>query len=170
MLEEISRASSVEDYRAYADIIDEYVKWCKRRFDDDVWFINEVFGHQSLDEEIADLPLKYGPPHGLTLIVRRDGEVAGAGAFRTMGTHVCEMKRVFVRDRFKGLGIGRRLCRALMDTAHDEGYTLMRLDTAHRLTEAVGLYQSLGFKACTPYLSYPEKLMPYILFMERPLV
>ncbi len=170
MTEQIVPASSKQDYLAYADLIGEYVEWCKRRYEDDAWFIREVFGHQSLSAEIPELPVKYGPPNGKTLILRRDGEIAGAGAIRRMDPDICEMKRVFVPDRFKGLGIGKRLCLALIDAARSDGYSLIRLDTANRLVEAIGLYRSLGFKDCAPYLSYPEKLLPYMLFMELSLV
>ena len=45
----------------------------------------------------------------------------------------------------------------------------MRLDTANLLVEAIGLYESFGFKRRSPYQSYPPKLMPYIVFMEMPI-
>ncbi len=76
------------------------------------------------------------------------------------------MKRLFVPDRFKGHGIGRRLCRALMISARDEGYAWMRLDTATLLTEAIGMYKSLGFRECPPHRAYPDELMSYLIFME----
>ncbi|CAN5854160.1 hypothetical protein BH10CHL1_BH10CHL1_22600 [soil metagenome] len=38
------------------------------------------------------------------------------------------------------------------------------------MQEAITLYQSCGFKHCTPYNEYPERLMPYFVFMELPLV
>ena len=79
------------------------------------------------------------------------------------------MKRLFVPDRFRGKGHGRKLCEALIRSAKDEKFKLMRLDTGNLLTEAIALYESFGFRRCAPYNDYPEKLMPYIVFMEKPL-
>jgi len=45
----------------------------------------------------------------------------------------------------------------------------MRLDTGNLLTEAITMYRKLGFKDCAPRLEYPEKLLPYLVFMELPL-
>ena len=79
------------------------------------------------------------------------------------------MKRLFVPDRFRGHGYGRKLCDALIRSAKDENFKLMRLDTGNLLAEAIAMYESIGFRRCAPYQQYPEKLMPYIVFMELPL-
>ena len=80
------------------------------------------------------------------------------------------MKRVFVPNRFQGSGIGRRLFNVLIASARDVGFPLMRLDTGKITHEALSLYQSLGFRECTPYYEYPSNLMPYLVFMEMSLV
>lgn len=80
------------------------------------------------------------------------------------------MKRVFVPGRFQGAGLGRGICSALIASAREEGIQLMRLDTGNLMKEAISLYQSFGFTECAPYYEYPEKLMPYFVFMELPLV
>ena len=53
-----------------------------------------------------------------------------------------------------------------MDAARREGYRVMHLDTSRRLTEAIALYESFGFRECPPYRAYPPDLMPHLLFME----
>jgi len=95
--------------------------------------------------------------------------VCGAGAYRRLEDGSCEMKRLFVPAAFKGLGLGRRLARALIDAARAEGYGLMRLDTGNLLSEAIALYRSLGFRDCAPHRSYPAQLLPYLVFLELPL-
>ena len=42
----------------------------------------------------------------------------------------------------------------------------MRLDTLPRLTEAIAMYETFGFRKCPPYHEYAADLMPHILFME----
>ena len=36
----------------------------------------------------------------------------------------------------------------------------------HDLTEAIALYERVGFRRCAPYNDYPARLMPYMVFME----
>ncbi len=163
---EIRMASSDVDYAAFGELITQYVNWLRIRYQDDNWFITEVFGHQSLDTELGDLHHAYGAPQGMTLLAVRDGKICGAGAYRRLSDGSCEMKRLFVPDQFHGMGIGRLLCQHIISAARAKGFASMKLDTARRLTEAIALYKRHGFRECAPYHVYPEKLMPYLIFME----
>ena len=162
-------AVSGADYAAFSGLIDEYQAWLRRRYHDDPWFIDQVFSHQGLAEELRQLPQMYGPPHGRILLAVRDGVVCGGGAFRRLGDGSCEMKRLFVPERHAGAGIGTRLGLELVAAARTAGYRMMRLDTARRLTEALSLYRRMGFRDCAPYHDYPQRLRDYIRFMELPL-
>jgi GNAT superfamily N-acetyltransferase len=166
MSETITLATSEADYAAFGVLVREYVDWCRVRFAQDSWLINEALSHQSLDRELETLQTRYGPPSGKAFLARRDGEVVGCGAYRWRSDEYCEMKRLFVPDRFRGLGLGRKLSAALITAAKEEGFKLMRLDTAAQMSEAVALYEAIGFKRCAPYNEYPERLMPHMVFME----
>lgn len=163
---DVSLATSEADYAAFGALIREYVDWCHVRFAQDCWLINEALSHQSLDRELETLATRYGPPGGKAFLARRDGAVVGCGAYRRRQDEFCEMKRLFVPDRHRGLGLGRTLCAALIASARAEGFKLMRLDTAGPMSEAVALYEAIGFKRCAPYNEYPERLMPHMVFME----
>ena len=165
----IFTATTASDYEAFARLVGEYVEWCRDRYQDDAWFVDQALSHQSLDRELEDLAGSYGPPNGRTFLARHEGQICGCGAYRRRTNDVCEMKRLFVPDRFRGKGHGRTLCEAIIKSAQDEKFKLMRLDTANLLTEAIALYESFGFHRCAPYNDYPEKLMSYIVFMEKPL-
>ena len=119
--------------------------------------------------ELQALPISYGPPEGRTLLAKIDGDAVGCIAYRRLSDSICEMKRLYVRTGGQGLGIGRRLSLALIDAARQDGFELMRLDTASLLTEAIALYKSLGFRECPPYNEYPDEFRPYIVFMDLPL-
>ncbi len=165
----IRAATTAEDFARFAALVTEYVDWCRVRYRDHPWFVERVFGHQSLDAELASLRESYSPPRGTALLCERDGEVLGAGAYRRRPDGSCEMKRMFVPARHRGQGLGRRLCEALIAAARHDGYARMRLDTAALFTEAIALYEALGFRRCDPYLAYPPELLPHLVFMERPL-
>jgi GNAT superfamily N-acetyltransferase len=162
-------AERASDYDAFAGLCREYVDACRARYQDMPWFFEAVFGHQELDEELKALASKYGPPKGRAIIAFAGGEAIAGGAYTKLSEGVCEMKRLYVADRARGLGLGRRLTDALLASARANGYRAIRLDTADRLTEAISMYGKMGFEPAPPYRRYPARLAPHLLFMEKAL-
>ncbi|WP_394789333.1 GNAT family N-acetyltransferase, partial [Rhodoferax sp.] len=94
----------------------------------------------------------------------QDQKLAGCIALRKRGDGVCEMKRLFVRDDFRGHKIGVQLIEKIIEDAREIGYKKMRLDTfPPKMGKAVKLYESHGFQAIPPYYNNPHK---GVLFME----
>jgi DNA-binding MarR family transcriptional regulator/predicted GNAT family N-acyltransferase len=96
----------------------------------------------------ASLPATYGDlvePAGLLLLARLHGEPVGCGALKFHGTEPAELKRMWVANRARGLGLGRRLLAELEDQARRHGATVVRLETNQALTEAITLYRSAGY-------------------------
>ena len=60
----IHTATTASDYDAFAALVTQYVEWSRKRYQDDAWFVEQVFGHQSLASELPTLSTKYGPPQG----------------------------------------------------------------------------------------------------------
>ncbi|MGH7064316.1 MAG: GNAT family N-acetyltransferase [Stellaceae bacterium] len=112
-------------------------------------------GFQGFAAELAGLPGSYARPDGVVLIAREKGEAAGMIAYRPWCTGVCEMKRLFVRTPFRGAGLGRQLCAALIEDARAQGYRRMLLDTVASMTAARMLYAALGFRPTAPYYDNP---------------
>jgi GNAT superfamily N-acetyltransferase len=163
----IRLANSSEDYAAFGRLCRDYVAWCRDQYRDLPWFFEAVFGHQSFDEELGRLEVKYGPPEGRVLIAVLNGEAVAGVACRRLSDEVCELKRLYVADGARGFGVGRALTTAMMAQAREDGFTAMLLDTADRLTTAITLYESMGFERIGPYQAYPETLLPYLVFMSR---
>ncbi len=111
---------------------------------------------QDFEAELARLPGDYVAPRG-TLLLALDGEtVLGCVAVRSHDwTESAEMKRLYVRPAGRGHGLGRRLAVAAIDFARDVGYTRIRLDTLPTMTEAIALYESLGFRDADAYRHNP---------------
>ncbi|MGQ0833664.1 MAG: GNAT family N-acetyltransferase [Gammaproteobacteria bacterium] len=123
-------------------------------------------GFQDFERELATLPGKYAPPDGCILLARIGGEVAGCVALRPLEPNVCEMKRLWVREAFRGRRIGERLSRAVMQRGAEIGYTVMRLDTLAHMVKAHELYRSLGFREIAPYYANP---LPGAMYLEAAL-
>ena len=110
---------------------------------------------QGFDEELADLPGQYAPPDGCLLLAQWKGQVAGCAALRKFSPSICEIKRLYTKPQFRGLGIGRALCVKVIGWARRFGYERMRLDTLPSMEKAKGLYRSLGFREIEPYRFNP---------------
>ncbi len=110
--------------------------------------------HQGFDAELAELPGKYAEPRGCILLAILGADAVGVVALRPLDpsgvrdrdpTPICEMKRMYVQPRARGLGAGRALAAALLEYARTAGYKMMKLDTEPDFLAAVTLYRSLGF-------------------------
>lgn len=166
----IRQADDTADYEGFGGVCRLYVDWCRERYGDMPWFVEEVFGYQALEDELKVLAEKYGPPNGRTMVVQLDGKIVAGGAYRRLSADVCELKRLYVTDDARGLGVGRKLSNALISLAQHDGHGLMQLDTGDRLVEAISMYESMGFTHIAPYQTYPERLMPHLVFMEKRLL
>ena len=119
---------------------------------------------QDFENEVATLPGKYAMPDGRLYLAYSDEKLAGSIALRKLEDGVCEMKRLFVRDDFRGAKVGVTLIEKLIADAKEIGYQKMRLDTyPPKMGKAVKLYESHGFVAIPPYYDNPHS---DVLFME----
>ncbi|MDQ3132398.1 MAG: GNAT family N-acetyltransferase [Acidobacteriota bacterium] len=122
---------------------------------------------QNFDEEVENLPGNYAQPDGRLLLASVDEKLAGCVALRKLEDGICEMKRLFVRENFRGQKIGNLLIEKLIEEARIIGYEKIRLDTyLPKMPKAFALYESHGFREIAPYYHNPYS---ETLFMEMSL-
>ena len=107
------------------------------------------------DVELAGLPGAYARPRGRLLVARSGGAPAGCVALRPLSGDTGELKRLYVREIFRGRGLARALVQAVIDAARQEGYARLRLDTHESMNAAQTLYRAFGFRQIPAYWDHP---------------
>jgi carbonic anhydrase len=149
----IESAASAADISAAADLVHEYVFMLDRVHHVDVTY-------QDFAGEMATFPDRYE----VLFLARVNLAPAGLIALKRLGPLECEVKRLYVRQAFRGLRLGERLVERLIAEARARSYKLMRLDTHASMGHAIRLYESFGF---LPSEAHNEPGNPCTMFFAR---
>ena len=128
-------------------------RWCIGQYFDELdrRFESGFDPAASLSAEDRDLV----PPRGAFLVASVDGAPVACGAVKSVSPGVGSLKRMWVADTVRGVGIGRRVLEALESQARELGLTTLRLETNQTLHEAIGLYRSAGFREVASFNADP---------------
>ncbi|KAJ9631734.1 hypothetical protein H2203_000134 [Taxawa tesnikishii (nom. ined.)] len=153
----ITPATSPADVDSIRSLFAAYATW----LDLDLSF-------QSFSSELASLPGAYSPPNGCLLLARSSGSglqpgaPLGCVALRPLASQsspaapCAEMKRLYVVDPGRGMGVGKALVRECVRRARGMGYRYVKLDSLEeKMRGAVRLYEGLGFRKCARYYETP---------------
>src|SRR5262249_33752397 len=94
-------------------------------------------------------------PAGAFLLATLRGEAVGCGALKLHGAEPAELKRMWVADAARGLGLGRRLPGERERGPAATGAPVARLETTRSLHEAIGLYRSSGSREVPAFNDEP---------------
>lgn len=140
----IRRAGGESDLAVSRKLFQEYAAW-----------IGVDLSFQNFEEELKRLPGDYAPPGGVLFLAWAEARPAGCVAVRRIDDRDCEMKRLYVRDAFRGLSAGERLAREAIEWARAASYRRMLLDTLPSMRSAHRLYERLGFAEIPAYRFNP---------------
>jgi putative acetyltransferase len=98
-------------------------------------------------------------------LIRNDGAAVGCGGIQLMGAEYGEIKRMYVRPQFRGLGFAKLMLNHLADFARSHGVGTLRLETGIHQQEAIALYEQMGFEQIPPFGEYKED--PLSRFYEK---
>ncbi|MEW4458364.1 GNAT family N-acetyltransferase [Roseibium algicola] len=132
--------------------------------------------------ELNDLLLTLSPPEACyhmtaeemsgeattVFVARIDGKAAACGALHRHADGIAEVKRMYTRPAYQGLGLGSRILDQIIELATREGISMLVLETGDKHPAAWRIYERAGFSRCGPVLDYPDS--PYSIFYSRPLV
>jgi len=98
-------------------------------------------------------------------LIRHDGAPASCGGIKFFGAEYGEIKRMYVRPQFRGLGFAKMMLNHLTDYARSQGVGILRLETGIHQQPAINLYERMGFRSIPPFGEYRED--PLSKFYEK---
>jgi len=100
-------------------------------------------------------PHEVRPPNGAFVVAYQRGEAIGCGAVKHHPGNVTDIKRMWIVESARGVGLGRRLLEHLEGLAREHGSSEARLETSDVLPEAIALYRSAGYVEVPPFNDEP---------------
>jgi len=98
-------------------------------------------------------------------VTRTNGEPAACGGVKLFDSEYGEVKRMYVRPVFRGLGFGKTMLSHLEGHARQHGVKLLRLETGIHQKDAIRLYERFGFNRRGPFGEYKED--PMSVYFEK---
>ncbi|HEY6805650.1 MAG TPA: GNAT family N-acetyltransferase [Pyrinomonadaceae bacterium] len=131
---------------------------------------------QELDTHLHAMPYPAESRHAFSVerllqdgvafyVTRADGKPAACGGIKLFAEDYAEVKRMYVRPEFRGLGLGKSMLGHLETHAQQTGIKLLRLETGIYQKDAIGLYESYGFQRRGPFGEYKED--PMSIYFEK---
>lgn len=115
-------------------------------------YLNAVAGGE--EKRAYYLPFnKMDDIHDVVLAYDHD-EAAGCAGFKPYENDTAEVKRVFVREDYRGRGIAKQLINEVEKQAKKKGFKKLILETGANMPEAYGLYKKLGYEIMENYGQY----------------
>lgn len=146
----ICRRSLPEDGSAVEEILAEYHAATNRRGQE--WFDDEEFGLPPEEMAGADIDrLRSAAIERPLFLALDDGVIAGTIQVKRLDERTAEVKRLYVREEYRGIGIGRRLVETVVTETRADGFEILRLGVAPYHERAQALYQDVGFEFTPPY-------------------
>jgi GNAT superfamily N-acetyltransferase len=137
--------------REYFEMADVVVREDREKFIEEYFAMGQGLWLARVEEELAGCV-------GLRRLPRPD-------ALEPEGVKCAEIKRMYVKEKFRGRGLAARLLEALENFAREAGYARIYLDTASEMVAAARLYRRNGYERCARYNENPQAA----IFMRKSL-
>lgn len=113
--------------------------------------VGKTLSSQKFFTEMYHFSEKYGYSNGKMYIALVDEKLAGCVALTKNDDDYCEIKRLYIREEFRGNHLGNMLSEKIIEDAGAIGYKYMRLDTVPFMSSAIKIYEKVGFKFIEKY-------------------
>lgn len=145
------------------DPVDERCVWAMAQYFDEL--DHRMSAGFDPETDGATDPAELRPPRGAFLLATSGDATVGCAAVTFLSDTVAEIRRMWVAPQERGSGLGRRLLAAAENAGVESGRSTARLDTHEALTQAISLYESVGYRPIADYNNNPNATH----WFERPL-
>lgn len=147
---QIAKVRDDDQIACFSELVWEFFDFLRERYPDMLPEIEDYISHNNVIEELAAFREYYNPPAGEAFLALRENDPVGICLLRPHAHGGAEFNRMYVRPSARGLGVGRKLAVAVIGEARALGYDTLCLGALYRHTEALPLYESLGFEKYSP--------------------
>ena len=110
---------------------------------------------QNFEEELKFIKTQYGKPKGGIILLKSNNDIIGCIGVKKFENCIVELKRMFIKKKFRNKGYGKKLLDKAIELAIDLKYERLRLDTLPIMNKAIELYKKAGFVEIEPYRYNP---------------
>lgn len=128
-------------------------------------FLNELVGGEENRAEYIPYN-QLGDIHDV-IVAYDDNIPVGCASFKKYDDECAEVKRVFIKQEYRGKGISNKLMELLESVARKQGYRYLILESGEPLVAAMALYRKIGYKVIPNYGQYED--MPDSICMKKKL-
>ncbi len=107
---------------------------------------NDSFNLEKFDSDLKDIEQSYFAKNGYFWIAEDNNKVVGIIAITPINDKTGEIKRFYVRKKFRRQGIGKQLLNVCLEYAQKQGFQKIILWTDIRYKEAQAFYLKNGFE------------------------
>ncbi len=153
---------------------EEYLTWIEgemqKRYNIDMVLLLGISVEKYVEKSLEELS-SYLPPEGIYYIIQNENLIIGMGALRKLKKGIGEIKRMYIKSKYRGNGYGKKILELLLEKGKEFGFSSIRLDTGEFMSAAHQVYRLAGFQERGQYSEseVPEFFLPYWLFMEKSL-
>ena len=155
---EVKKAQNETDFSLAKELVLEYVEWLAMSGGTEV---RAILSSQNFDKEMGTMPLTYSSPDGGIFIALINDRAVGVAGIKRFNESECELKRMYVKDEGRGLGIGKILLTECIKLARELNYQTIKLDTLGFMKPAIKLYTDNGFVEISAYRNNTHKDAKY---------
>jgi len=106
-------------------------------------------GYTVADPNLDTLYEVYSQPGHAYWVVEHEGDVVGGGGIAPLQCSepdICELQKMYFLPQARGQGLAKKLALQAMAFAREQGFRRCYLETTASLTQAIALYERLGFE------------------------
>lgn len=106
-------------------------------------------GYTVADPNLDTLYEVYSQPGHAYWVVEHEGDVVGGGGIAPLQCSepdICELQKMYFLAQARGQGFAKKLALQALTFAREQGFRRCYLETTASLTQAIALYERLGFE------------------------